>query len=414
MSEINPKANLDEDQRSKRQKWSGMALVPASLVGCGLALYAAYQTILLRWQGLVNPSACSVNDWINCDAVLASSHAFLLNIPVAWWGALYYLCVLALAIWLIVKPSKQLSLLGLGLTTAGLLFSLYKAFYLFVVLKLFCPVCVLMYLVNIALLILIWGTTGVPRRALFKFSETPPEKSNLSLLRIVGLGFILFTGIFASGYLLACHLESRYFKLPEVNVAGEVEKHFEQPPQEIRVAPEAATWGNSAAKVTIVEFSDFQCSHCRRSAALMKGLLWEFRDQVKFVFMNFPLDPKINRFIHVKVHEHAGLAARAAVCAQKRGKFWEFHDALFQIQNHLSAGAVLALAESFGWDRLAFERDLNDQATYARVRLEIEYAGPSIRSTPSLFINGRKVDKWRHPGIIQEIIRQELGRVRGS
>lgn len=406
-----------EIARSVNHKWPLWALLLFSVVGIVVAVYAAYQTMFLRWIGLTDPSGCSINAWINCDAVLASSHAFLAGVPVAWWGAFFYLWLVLVSLWALVKKRRSETALVIGFISSvfGVLFSCYKAYTLFFVLKLFCPVCVTMYLINLAIMLLFVKALGLEFRKLPDFMRktiaghwptAPPSKFRTGIV----VSLILVISLYASGFILAGYIESNFLKLPDVDIEAEVRKHFEQAPENIRTHESAPVWGNPLAKVEIVEFSDFQCSHCRRAAFHLRGLLWEFRDQVRFVFMNFPLDPKINRFVRSNVHQHAGLAARAAVCAQQRGKFWEYHDDLFKNQKNFSRDLMLDLAQEYGWDRQAFNRCLDANSTLARVRMEIEYAGPQIRSTPSLFINSRRVIQWRNPEVIQAIIREEIRR----
>ncbi|MFQ5648677.1 MAG: vitamin K epoxide reductase family protein [bacterium] len=401
---------------TRAARWPAWALGAVSLAGAALALYASYQTIYIRWRGLVDPSACSVNAWINCDAVLASSYAFFRGLPVAWWGLLYYVLILGIGLWAIFRRTDRTVLAFGGLATLlALVFTGYKAFTLFFVLKLLCPVCVSMYLVNLALFWLFMRALGFRLRELplflrGVFASEGGGGPRLRLLRGAAFCGVLAVAVFAGGVVLADRLEKRYFKLPEFDVAAEVENHFQQGQKTVRVHPQAPVWGNPQARVAIVEFSDFQCSHCRDAAFHLRGLLWEFRDQVRFVFANFPLDPKINRYIRGNIHPYAGLAARAAVCAQRRGKFWQFHDDLFQKQQNLSRDLMLDLAEKYGWPRREFEREMEDIRTYVRVRSEIEYTGGIIRSTPTLVINGRRVKYWRHPEIVQEIIREEIRR----
>jgi protein-disulfide isomerase len=87
----------------------------------------------------------------------------------------------------------------------------------------------------------------------------------------------------------------------------------------------AAITGPAGAKVTIVEFSDFQCPYCGRGYEVMQELKAAYGDKVRFAFMNFPLP---------QIHQHAEKTAEAFECArdQDNGKAWKLHDLLFQTQ----------------------------------------------------------------------------------
>ena len=82
--------------------------------------------------------------------------------------------------------------------------------------------------------------------------------------------------------------------------------------------------GPKDAKITLVEFSDFQCPFCARAYPTINQLMKDYDGKVQLVFKHFPL---------ISIHPRAQKAAEAAECAKDQGKFWEFHDALFETQN---------------------------------------------------------------------------------
>ncbi len=85
--------------------------------------------------------------------------------------------------------------------------------------------------------------------------------------------------------------------------------------------------GGKDAKVTVVEFSDFQCPYCARVTAIVKQIEEKYGDKVKVVFKQFPLE---------SIHPNARPAAEAAMAAHEQGKFWQMHDKLFANQQALS------------------------------------------------------------------------------
>ena len=396
--------------------WALWTMLAASLSGSGLALYASYHSIQVRWHGLENPSACTVNAWINCDAVQASSHAFLLGIPVGWWGLLYYLWIGILILWSVFrKQSGQMAIAVAFMSSLlALAFTAYKAFTLIFLLESLCLVCVAMYVVNLTLVLVLKGTLRVPigkipRRLQEMLTHQLGQESSFKLIRRLILYGITAVAVLTGGAVLAKYLEGNYFTATEVDVETEIAKHFDQPRQEAGIHPKAPIWGNPDATVTLVEYSDFECRYCRRAAFHLRALLWEFRDKVRLYFMNYPLDHTINRFIRGRIHQNAGMAARAAVVAQERGRFWQFHDDLFRSQKVLKRKVILELAEEHGWDRDDFAQSLDSPEAFKRVREDIGFAG-RIRSTPWLLINGRHVAHWGHPEILVRIIKEEISR----
>jgi hypothetical protein len=138
--------------------------------------------------------------------------------------------------------------------------------------------------------------------------------------------------------------------------------------------------GADMAKVTIVEFSDFQCPHCGAAHPETARLLREFDGQVRLVYKYFPLSG----------HSRALPAARAAEAARAQGKFWEMHDKLFENQRELEDEDIKKYASQIGLDLERFERDWNAESTLQRVEADRQLGIKlGIEATPSFFIDSR-------------------------
>lgn len=143
---------------------------------------------------------------------------------------------------------------------------------------------------------------------------------------------------------------------------------------------QAPVKGAPMAKVSIVEFSDFECPHCGAAHPLLARVLDEYPGKVNVAFKHFPLDS----------HKNAGAAARAAVAAQRQGKFWEMADELFAHQRELSDAKIRELAKKIGLDMAKFEADLASSEVQARVEADKkEGLALGIQGTPSIYVNGR-------------------------
>lgn len=140
------------------------------------------------------------------------------------------------------------------------------------------------------------------------------------------------------------------------------------------------TAGPADAKVTVVEFSDFECPYCSRAATTMDALKKKFGDKVRFVYKHFPLS----------FHPNAKRAAEYAHCAQAQGKFWQMHDGIFAAQSALSEAKFAEIAQGAGADMDKLRACLADPATGARVQADFaEGERSGVRGTPSFFVNGR-------------------------
>lgn len=140
--------------------------------------------------------------------------------------------------------------------------------------------------------------------------------------------------------------------------------------------------GPAEAKVTLVEYGDFQCPYCGRAESTTRELVRTFGDDLAFVFRHLPL---------VDVHEHAEQAAEAAEAAGAQGRFWEMHDLLFANQGALEIDDLIGYAEELGLDVDRFAEDLLSRRHAIRVARDIESAdGSGVAGTPTFFINGRR------------------------
>jgi protein-disulfide isomerase len=165
------------------------------------------------------------------------------------------------------------------------------------------------------------------------------------------------------------------------------------------------TKGNKDAKVTLVEYSDFQCPACRNSYAWIKRLNLEFNDKMLFVYRHFPLK---------EIHSNAELAARAAEAAGRQGKFWEMHDLLFENQsdwaNQSNAeDTFIKYAQRLNLSVEQFKNDLNSKEVREKVENDYQHSIQSgIDATPTFFLNGKKIQNPRSYEEFKNLIQQAL------
>ncbi len=142
---------------------------------------------------------------------------------------------------------------------------------------------------------------------------------------------------------------------------------------------ESPVKGAKSAKVTIVEFSDFQCPFCSNVNPTINEVMKKYSGKVKLTY----------KFLPLPMHPEAKIAAQAAVAAQKQGKFWEMHDLLFSHQTALKYEQLVGYAKDLGLDQKKFEKDMNDPKTMQRIEGEMKQAqGVGLGGTPSFLING--------------------------
>jgi protein-disulfide isomerase len=156
--------------------------------------------------------------------------------------------------------------------------------------------------------------------------------------------------------------------------------------------------GPADAKVTIVEWSDFQCPFCSQAKDLIHQILDAYPKDVRFVFKNYPLP----------FHQQAMPASKAAIAAGKQGKFFEMHDKLFENQRALAPEKYVEFATAIGLDVEKFKKDMEAPETAAQITSEMKEAGDvGVRGTPSFFINGKQ-PAGRSFELYKSIIDEEL------
>jgi protein-disulfide isomerase len=156
--------------------------------------------------------------------------------------------------------------------------------------------------------------------------------------------------------------------------------------------------GSENAPVIIAVFSEFQCPYCSRLSSLIDQVIEKYPKQVKIVYKNFP----------IQSHKYSETAARAALAAQKQGKFWAFHDLLYAHYKDLSDKKIREIATRVKLDMVRFEKDRKDPAIVGKVRADIRDGNNAgVRGVPTVFINGRRLRKRSLEGF-SEMIEKEL------
>ena len=156
--------------------------------------------------------------------------------------------------------------------------------------------------------------------------------------------------------------------------------------------------GSTNPAVTIVEFSDFECSFCGEVQPVLEQVMQTYGKDVRLVFKHMPLEG----------HRNSLPAARAAYCAAEQDRFWQFHDALF-VSRNLSLARFDEIAAELGLGVPKFQTCLNSEHSRAAIVRDIETARLfRIESTPSFIVNGKLIKGALSFADFQKIIEREL------
>ncbi len=156
-------------------------------------------------------------------------------------------------------------------------------------------------------------------------------------------------------------------------------------------------------KVTLIEYSDFQCPACLAYYPLVKQLGQEFKN-LTIVYRYFPLSQ----------HANAWPAAQAAEAAGQQGKFWEMHNMLFDNQNTWAGSTspeeiFNAYAQSLGLDMNKFKADFNASVTKTKIQVDYQSGASQIDGTPTVFLNDQKIQNPQNYAEFRSIIQQAGG-----
>jgi protein-disulfide isomerase len=162
----------------------------------------------------------------------------------------------------------------------------------------------------------------------------------------------------------------------------------------IPVGPGDHSRGPADAKLTVVEYGDYQCPYCGQAYSIVEKLLTTFESSMRLVFRNLPL---------ADVHPHAESAAEFAEAVGLQDKFWPMHDMLYENQRSLGDEALRAYAKDVGADLKKVEKALEGGAPRARVQADLEGAIRSgANGTPTFFVNGLRYDgSWFYDEFVE-------------
>lgn len=177
-----------------------------------------------------------------------------------------------------------------------------------------------------------------------------------------------------------------------------------QPPVSVAETFSDPTKGNVESAVVLREFSDLQCPACRSVQPMVKQIIEEFKEDIKFVYEDFPLPS----------HKNGAKAAEAGQCAYEDGKFFEFQEKMFAEQDAWAGLAnpspsFLDYGESVGMDRAEFEACLNSGGAKEAVDEDVRQGRAlNVAATPSFFVNDRLISNLRTIEDFRQAIREAL------
>jgi uncharacterized membrane protein/protein-disulfide isomerase len=385
-----------------------------AVVGLGASVGAAY----VHYHLLFDPtytSFCDVSARVSCTQVYQSRFSTFQGIPVAIFGALWFVVAALLSGAAITsRQSVRDSIPGylFVLSTLALSVVLYLGYASFVLLKAVCLLCLTTYAAVIGLFLVSGAATSYPMKTLprraandWRVFAGSPLAIAIAVVFFAGAGTTLAffpreaVSTSASGATVAVAAQQ-----PTQDQRSEFERWFAAQPRVPLIVPA------DGAKVLIVKFNDFQCPACGQSYQLYKPIFAKYDaehpGEVKVVLKDYPLNRDCNDNIAQTIHSAACVAAVAVRLAQAHGKTDAMEEWLYTHQPEMTPPSVREAARDVGQ---ITDFDAKYEATLSLVKGDVALGRQlQVKSTPTFFINGVKVEGALPPQYFDQAIAYEL------
>lgn len=361
-------------------------LLAVLMIGVSIYLTSHYYEVIYPTELGGGSSLCDISSFLNCDAATYSPLAAIAGIPISFFGIVVgFVFILSLAI-----PSAAHERTASVVAKLNLIGCLVLFAYSLVVLGSLCPWCSVYYILSALVVFMFW-----------RYSENSwsiDPKIAVSWLVVVLVG----GGVF--------NLVSAGKQEKQISVATQTVAQFNtlanygdpevESPYKIHVG--GKSFAESAIRVTI--FSDFQCPFCQRIAEQTHKLVRLYGDKISVQYMFYPLDSSCNASMKSQMHPYACRAAMLAACDPS--KFAKVHDEIFAAQEGLNLDTLKKIADSNGLTQ-CFESQATKDAVVTSINQAPKY---NLKSTPTLIINGRKIEGGistpQFQAIFDDLVRQ--------
>ena len=405
------KPRISEAPDPRRGQFLTIALITAAVLG----ILVAAELTHIHYKVNTDPdfkSFCNMGEAVNCETVAASAYSEFLGVPIAVWGLFAYIMLLGLALAGVRRGpgghSRGLPGLVFLWSLAGLAATGVMGYISVALIESKCILCMSLYVLNAIILALgllmtrrLGGGVAASLGDDLGRARRVPVRSASILLALAAMTLGLIFGYPSYGLPAVDDLP-----LPEIPTAAKADQHCGAG---YHTAEGFPALGNLAARVTIEEFSDYECPFCSRAHGVVRQIVAEYGERVRFVHRHFPLDQACNSQLKRPFHQHACLAARAAICGDAQRRFWELNDILWANAKHLERKHLVGYAREMGLDVLKFEACLVDPETDVHLQRDIrDGVGWKVRGTPSFVINGKFVEGAVPPERFRELIDEAL------
>lgn len=353
-----------------------------SLLGFLCTIKLAFIYYQSNYNPYATPSFCSINGFVDCDGVAATTKSVFLGIPLAYWGMFFYTFVLMLLnvdklcnikgleiLKVFKSPLSYISMLGL----LSVIVSVWLAITSFFLIHKLCILCFVTYFINFLITVLALENG-------FKSAFQVSCKDFIDGVRDYTIPFVIAI-ILASVF-----LSYTTFEMPFASRKQSIKHYMLMKTNPYKISGNIL--GNKGGKFKVDVYTDYVCPHCFMYNIMLHKVVRENKE-VFVQHHNFPLDKECNPYIDEQMHKGACRMARYAIAAENQGKYWDMASALFETHPKTDDEAI-KLAQGLGIDIARFRSDILSPKTSKRLSDEIDEAiSKNIDGTPTLVIGSR-------------------------
>ena len=372
---------MTESTSSKSRLFTFMSALAA--IGAGISIWQTSAFFETRSGLAAFKSFCNIGQTFDCTAVEMSNFAEIFpGMPLSVLAIAGYVLILILSL-MGLNSSLRKNLKPYLLAFTGVAF-LFSVIYLLIMLTQIGKLCILCLGVDSINIILFILALTLPK------AQVTSEGTKPSHLLGAGAGAVVIALLFMKGL-------NPLDGVKEDVLNDQLDSIMATPPVPVEIPADAPVIGDPNAPVTVVKFSDFECPACKLGATSIHPLFKRYPKQVRFVFLNFPLASECNADPNLKrtIHQYACEAAAVAVCATAQGKFEETYETLFGNQSSFEGGKIADLLASKvqGIDLPKLKECMKLPSTADKIRRDSQIGvNLKVQSTPTFFVNGKKVE----------------------
>lgn len=385
-----------------------------TILAIGIHTYLTLHYFDLNYGQGAADSVCNLSATLNCDAVAASKYATLFRIPLALWGAAANLMLFFLLLGWVLGWTDDSARLGrytfwYSLMIAGA--SVVMAVISLTSMSVYCVFCIAAYIVSFLTAYLIWSEQDPDARPAKEYAkELFTSSARFFLVYLLGVPFLAFIANNSFASKAGPQSMERFVKQSVTTYRASTPVTFNEAPVLVKGASEAD------AKVTIVEFADFMCIHCKNAVNTIKAFL-STRPEVQLRFHFYPLDSACNDNVNGTAGGMSCLLAKAVACAEENGqKGWPMHDKVFAAQQEFAGltveaakSKVSAFAEELDAPVEPFKTCLESADLHNRIKkMAAEGFQAGLKGTPTFFLNGRRVEGGQLLPVLEAVYNEAI------